>query len=41
MSRFLCRSVYLSYLPTDFYEIYNADILDREGSTSNNKITSS
>jgi hypothetical protein len=31
---------YLGYLPTDFYEILNADILDREGSVSNNKITS-
>jgi hypothetical protein len=37
MSRFLCRSVYFGYLPTDFYEIYNANILDREGSISNNK----
>jgi hypothetical protein len=31
----------LGYLPTDFCEIQNADILDREGSVSNNKITSS
>jgi hypothetical protein len=35
------KSKYLGYLPTDFYEIYNADILDREGSISSNKITSS
>jgi hypothetical protein len=35
------RAQYLGYLPTDFYEIQNADTLGREGSISNNKITSS
>jgi hypothetical protein len=31
----------ISRLSMDFYEIYNADMLDREDSTTNSKITSS
>jgi hypothetical protein len=32
--------LYYQNLPTDFYEISNADMLDGEGSISSSKITS-
>jgi hypothetical protein len=39
MSAKTFERTYLGYLPTDFYDTENTDILDGEGSISNNKIT--